>query len=469
MLIYNTLSGRKEELKNTKNRINLFVCGPTVYDYQHIGNAKNYLAFDIIVSYLRSAGYKIFYLQNITDIDDKIIKRAKEDRVSAIKLANKFIKAYLEDMKALGIASVNKYARATKFIKQIVKQVKSLIDKGYAYKAEDGYYFNIAKFKEYGKLSRRTAEQAEDGISRIDEGAHKINKGDFCLWKFYKKSTDEASGEPYWNTFLGIGRPGWHIEDTAITEKFFGAQYDIHGGGLDLKFPHHEAELAQQEAASGLKPFVRFWMHSGLLYINGEKMSKSLNNFITIRDLLKTCPAEVFRYIVLMHHYRSPINYTDSLLSQARKSLSSIKEFMAKLDFAKAQNSKMKMESRTSIGSLLKEADGRFMNAMEDDFNTPSALASIFDLMSALQDKVWTLSSSEAGAVRISINDKLNAFGLSVRPLKIPNNIVKIGKLRERARAHKQFIQSDALRKEIESLGYKAEDTPIGQFIFRTN
>src|SRR3989344_1289996 len=251
MHIFDTLSGRAESVSKAK-RIQMFVCGPTVYDEAHIGHARTYVFFDAAIRYLRSRGWKLFYLQNITDIDDKIIKRAAELGIAPKSLAGKFAKSYLADMKALGVTSVDKYAYATKFIPQIVCQVKALAARGYAYRASDGYYFDIAKFKDYGKLSRRSAEQAESSVSRIDEGIDKKNKGDFCLWKLRQTRTSAdldadqrgKAEEPFWRTELGTGRPGWHIEDTAITEKFFGPQYDIHGGGVDLKFPHHEAEIA---------------------------------------------------------------------------------------------------------------------------------------------------------------------------------------------------------------------------------
>ncbi|MEK7097892.1 MAG: cysteine--tRNA ligase, partial [Patescibacteria group bacterium] len=283
MLIYDTLSGEKKPLPETGGKpLRFFVCGPTVYDYIHIGNARTYSAFDTIVRYLRSRKIKVQYLQNITDIDDKIIKRALEEKKHIKTIANFYSRAYKQDMKSLKIISVNKYAPATRYIRQIVKQVQILTEKGLAYKIEsEGYYFDISKFPEYGKLSRRTSEQAEDSVSRIDEGINKKNRGDFVLWKFSKQN------EPVWKTPLGAGRPGWHIEDTAITEYFFGPQYDLHGGGIDLKFPHHEAEIAQQESASGKKPMVNIWMHAGTLLVRGEKMSKSAGNFITVRDFLK--------------------------------------------------------------------------------------------------------------------------------------------------------------------------------------
>ena len=295
--IYNTLSGKKERLIKPKGRpLRLFVCGPTVYDYSHLGHARTYLAFDIIVRYLNFQGFKVFYVQNITNIDDKIINRAKRLKKQPLALANFFEKKFYEDMKNLKITSVDKYARASDFIPQIIKQIQTLIKKGHAYKIEgDGYYFDLKTFPDYGKLSKRTVLEAEDAVSRIDEGVAKRNKGDFALWKL----TNEKSS---WPTPLGQGRPGWHIEDTAISESFFGPQYDLHGGANELKFPHHEAEIAQQESASGKKPFVKIWIHTGVLFINGKKMSKSLKNFISIHDFLKNKDANLLRWIVLNHH-----------------------------------------------------------------------------------------------------------------------------------------------------------------------
>ena len=333
MKIFNTLSNQKEELELlNKQNIKLFVCGPTVYDYIHIGNARTYLIFDAFARYLRAVGYKVYYLQNITDIDDKIISRAKESGMNVKQIARKFEKEYLLDEKSLGINSVTKHIRATAHIKEIVKQIQTLIEKNYAYKIEnDGYYFDITKFADYGKLSNRTVLQAEDSVSRIDESVGKKNRGDFALWKFYK------DGEPFWKTALGNGRPGWHIEDTAITEKFFGPQYDIHGSAIDLIFQHHEAELAQQEAASEKNPFVKIWMHSGFLNSKGNKMSKSNGAFLTVKDFLKTNDPNILRLISLNHHYRSPIEYSDELVFQTKEQWSNLLQFLAKLNIKKSK------------------------------------------------------------------------------------------------------------------------------------
>ena len=326
MQIYDTLSGKKKELKKPLFKsIKMFVCGPTVYDTPHIGNARTFVTFDILVRYLRSRKFKIFYLQNITDLDDKIINRARENGIIPEQLAKKYEDEFLQTMDQLGVCSVNQYAKATDFIPQIVVQVRKLISKGKAYKIDgDGWYFDISTFPNYGKLSRRTVEQAEDGVSRIDESDKKRNRGDFCLWKFSRALSDAEvkEGEPVFAASIGAGRPGWHIEDTAITESFLGPRYYIHGGAQDLKFPHHEAEIAQQESISGKHPLAKIWMHVGFLKLSGKKMSKSEGNFLTITQLLEKHSPNTFRLLVFSHHYRSPIDYTPSLIKENEKNLS---------------------------------------------------------------------------------------------------------------------------------------------------
>ena len=455
--IYNTLTQQSELIKKTAKSLRLFVCGPTVYDYAHIGNARTYLAFDIIANYLRYRGYRVFYLQNITDIDDKIIKRAREENSSPKAIAKKFEKAYHEDEKKLKINSVDKYARATDFIPQIVKQIQTLIKRGHAYQIRgDGYYFDISTFPDYGKLAKRTVLQAEDAVSRIDEGISKKNKGDFALWKFSK------SGEPFWNTPLGKGRPGWHIEDTAITERHFGPQYDIHGGAVDLKFPHHEAEIAQQEAASRKKPMVKIWMHAGFLLVNGKKMSKSVGNFITVRDLLKKYPPEVLRYIAASHHYRSPIDYNENLANNALKNIKDIEEFSAKLKLIIGRS-----QSKSTIKNIVEKAERDFTAAMDDDFNTPKALAAIFELINQINFGIWNLSKQEAGTIKKWVEQKFAIFKISITPPKIPVKILALAKKRELLRKQRRYLETDNLRKKIEALGYIVEDAPMGPLILK--
>jgi len=468
MLIYNSLTRKKEIIKKPKNKkyIRIFVCGPTVYDYPHLGNARAFLFFDSFVKYIRSTGLKVFYLQNITDIDDKIIQRAQAEKKSWKQIARKFEKIYHQNEKDLNINSINAYGRATEHIKEIVDQVSLLLKKGYAYEIKnDGIYFDISKFKDYGKLSGRNYLMAEDATSRVDNSSNKKNKGDFALWKFSKKN------EPSWKTILGEGRPGWHIEDTAIAVKFFGPQYDIHGGGIDLKFPHHEAEIAQAEGAYGKKPFVKIWIHSGHLLINGEKMSKSLKNYITISEFLKKYEPEVLRLIVLLHHYSSPINLTDELISSTQKSLANIKNFLMKINFVLDKKKKIK-NAKNNIQNTQKEIkilNQKIKEALENDFNTPLALGNIFSFLGDKENKIWDMTSDEVLLIKKTILSQLKNIGLDLRikKEKIPRKIMILVKKRDLFRKNKQFIQSDDLRKKIKSLGYIVEDTRIGTFIYQ--
>lgn len=439
--IYNTLSKKKEVFKPLKNKkVHIFVCGLTVYDYMHIGHAKTYIQFDVIAKYLRFKDYNVFYLQNVTDLDDKIIEKAKKEKTDPIKLARKFEKYYHQDEKNLGISSVTRYAQATNYIKQIVKQVETLINKNYAYKTSDGYYFDIKKFKDYGKLSRRTTIKAEDSVTRIDESVEKRNKGDFALWKFSKK------GEPAWETQLGKGRPGWHIEDTAITETHFGPQYDIHGGARDLIFPHHEAEIAQMESASGKRPMVKYWMHTGFLNVKGRKMSKSLRNFITVQDALKKYNSKTLRFFYLSSHYRSPINFTKKSLEKAKNSLKRLNYFVRAT------------QSGKDDAKLLKQLKDRFFKVMDNDFDTVKALAVIFDFIKKSYKKK---SGGKKTYNFFKEIDKI--FGiLDLKEEKIPAQIKKLIQEREQARKKKDWKKSDQLRKKIKSLGYWVEDTPKG-------
>lgn len=454
--IYNTLSGEKEAFPKTGEKIKMFVCGPTVYGDLHIGNGRTFMNQDLIVRYMRSRNYKIFYLQNITDVDDKIIARAKEEGVSWKVIARRYEKVYKNNLKILGITSIDAHARATDHIPEILKQVQTLIKKGHAYLIpEDGWYFDLSTFPEYGKLSRRTTLQAEDGVTRIDDSDLKRNRGDFCLWKFADLG---AKGEPVWKTPLGAGRPGWHIEDTAITEHYFGPQYDIHGGGIDLKFPHHEAEIAQQESASGKKPFVRVWMHSGFILMNGKKMSKSLGNFLTINDILSKHSPDTFRMMALSAHYRSPMDYTDSVATSAAKNFAEMRAFITRLKFAEKN-------SQGNSTFDLAAHEEKFHAAMEDDFNTPEAMAVIFGLMNEVNKHIWTLSQRDAKAARLWLYGILEMFGFQHIAIKIPSKISRIALKREISRVNKQFTQSDALRKEAEALGYSIEDTPLGPLV----
>ncbi|MEK7664240.1 MAG: cysteine--tRNA ligase [Patescibacteria group bacterium] len=456
--IYNTLSGEKDVLKPfKKNRINLFVCGPTVYDFSHIGHARTYIIFDCFVKYLKQLGFKVFYLQNITDVDDKIILRAKEKEVLPQDLALAYEREYLKDMKAVGITSVSKYARATDYVKETINQIERLLEKGYAYKLDDGVYFDIKKFKNYGELSGRTALQADDAVSRIDYSKGKRNRGDFCLWKLISHKN-----EPGWPSPFGQGRPGWHIEDTAITEKFFGAQYDIHGGGRDLIFPHHEAEVAQIESISGKRPMAKYWMHTGFLTTDGQKMSKSLNNFLTVNNFLKRYPVELLRFYFAKNLWRSPIDYSESSMVEAKYALEKIEEFIRKI-----KNQKLKIKN-TNKKFILKKFKDEFYKNLADDFNTPKAFAVIFNLIkeaNKLLDKN-PLSKKNAKEIYDFFEEINKIFSIidskKLKQSSIPEEVKSLLKGRENYRKNKEWDKADEVRKEIEKYRYAIEDTKDG-------
>jgi cysteinyl-tRNA synthetase len=460
--IFNTLTGRKDLFKPRKGKnVNLFVCGPTVYDYSHLGHARTYVAFDCFVKYLKQAGHKVFYLQNITDLDDKIIARAREKGVGPKDLALAFEKEYLKDMKALGVSSVSKYARATAHIKEIISQTARLIKKGCAYEIkEDGIYFDISKFRNYGKLAGRTALDAEDSVTRIDYSSKKRNRGDFCIWKF--KQQEE---EPSWKSLFGEGRPGWHIEDTAITEKFFGPQYDIHGGGRDLLFPHHEAEVSIMESISGKSPLVRYWMHTGSLTVGGQKMSKSLGNFILLNDFLKRWQANYLRFFVAKNLWHSPVDFSESVMIEVKSAVNKVEEFLRKV---KTQKSKAKNSSATA--KKIKDFKNNFYAELADDFNTPKAFAVMFDFIKDTNKLLEKEKISKKEAVEIykffeEINKIFGFIDFKKVNKVIPAKIKKLAQDREKFRQNKEWDKADHARKEIEKQGYTVEDTSSGPVV----
>ena len=442
--VYNTLTGVKERLRTLRpGKIDLFVCGPTVYDYPHLGHAKTYTQFDFIVRYLRHKGYEVFYLQNITDIDDKIIRRAGERGVGWDELAREFESIYLEDMAALGNTSVSRYARATDYIDQIVSQVERLMEKGFAYRNGAGIYYDLARFPDYGKLSGRTESREEDAVSRVDDGAGKRNWNDFCLWKAAK------DGEPSWDTPLGSGRPGWHIEDTAITEAFFGAQYDAHGGAVDLIFPHHEAEIAQMEAISGLKPLVGHWLHTGFLNTGSRKMSKSLGNFTTIREALRLYGARVLRFFFLSSHYRAAIDFTESSLEQARGALARIDEFIFRVDPELDDAGALEETER------LRRA---VYGALDDDFNTPRAFAAVFDFI-----RVRNVRGKSGRRCQELFRELDGLFGIiDFNMPGVESEIMKLIAERQEHRTHRTYAEADEIRSRLLALGIQLYDTAEG-------
>jgi len=436
MKIFNTLSRKKEIFRPRQDRkVNLFVCGPTVYDLPHIGHARVYIVFDTFVKFLRFLGYRVFFLMNITDVDDKIINRAKAEQKTPQEIARKFEKAFYQDLKNLKINSVNKFARASRFIPKIISQIKKLIAKGYAYIARDGsVYFRTTKFSNYGQLSGQKLSE----LKSFEPGELKESPLDFALWKAKKEPA-----EPSWKAPWSEGRPGWHIEDTAITETFFGVQYDVHGGGLDLIFPHHECEIAQQEAASGKKPFVKYWMHVGLLLVNGEKMSKSLGNFITIRDFLQKEPARFLRFFILSHHYRSPIDYNEQVYQSLKKDYFLLNEKVAKLTQIKTSG-----KQKYSLKDLVRKV----IKPLEDDFNTHLALSNLFSILNDLEALIEENDLQNENRLEILKTlkkiDKIFSVIFPWKSLTLKEK--KLISEREKYRQAKNYQKADEIRKILE-------------------
>jgi cysteinyl-tRNA synthetase len=460
--LFNTMSGKVEPFTTrVKNQVNIYVCGPTVYDYSHIGHAKTYMAFDLITRYLKYKGYEINYVVNITDIDDKIIKRAKESGMDSMELAKKFTKVFLDDMHALGIKDADVYPTVSGHIPEIIEIIQTLIRKEFAYVVEGDVYFAVSKVEDYGKLSNQTLDTIKSG-TRIDVDKRKKNPADFALWKTSKE------GEPSWNSPWGKGRPGWHIECSAMSTKYLGQQIDIHGGGRDLIFPHHENELAQSEAYSGKKPFTSYWLHTGFLTINGEKMSKSLGNFITIQDLLDTLDAEVFRLFILSTHYRKPVNFTQKTLQHQKQSLRRIYNTINNLNLQiqNAQEFETLAQNEEVLLQQVSKVKAKIINAMDDDFNTPKALAEFHNLIKS-GNKAIAIKMSKATLTEVLkiIMEIAHLFGLFERKREIetlPEAIQSLITEREIARTKKDWKKADAIRLKLKALGIILEDKSDG-------
>jgi len=459
IVIYDTLSKEKKKIEKTNEPIRLFVCGPTVYDFSHIGHARTYIAFDMFVKYLRSQGYAVQYLQNITDLDDKIIQRAKETNSSPTQLASQFELEYLRDMADLSITSVDTYARATDYIPAIIEQISLLIEKEYAYTTSGSVYYRVSKFLDYGKLSGQKREGLQEGAGHGNEGEDdKENPEDFVIWKLSKED------EPQWESPWGMGRPGWHVEDTAITYSVFGsAQYEMHGGARDLIFPHHESEIALMEAAYGVAPMVGIWMHTGFLNVGGEKMSKSLGNFVTIRDILGTYTPEVLRMFFSTRHYRSALDYTGEALNEAQASHTRLLTFWRRVSEADADKP----------AGRAQEYITDFWSQLEDDFNTPQAFASLFELIN-YANKAFdeqNLGQQEARII-LGFLEKMNdIFGLVSKDdlveEDVPEEVRELMQKREDARERRDWEEADVLRNKIEAAGYEIGDSADGPILRR--
>lgn len=451
--IHNTITRKKEDfVPITPGEIGMYVCGVTVYDLCHIGHARTFVSFDMIVRYLRYLGYKVKYVRNITDIDDKIIKRAQEKGVAAKELAEHFIGEMYADFDALNIARPDIEPRATENIDAIIALVQRLIDKGHAYVADNGdVMFALDSFKNYGRLSGQKLDELNAG-ARVAVEKTKRNPFDFVLWKMSKE------GEPAWDSPWGAGRPGWHIECSAMNSKILGTTFDIHGGGSDLIFPHHENEIAQSCCAFDTK-YVNYWMHSGMVMINKEKMSKSLNNFFTIRDVLKEYDAETVRYFLISAQYRSALNYSQENLDSARTALSRLYTALKNVKVAAPQGGEEYVE--------------RFKAAMDDDFNTPAALAVLFDLAKAINTAKDEAEASGlagrlvelGGILGILYQDPVKFLQSGAAASGADDEVAKIEALieqRKQARANKDYAAADAARNELTAMGIVLEDGPNG-------
>jgi cysteinyl-tRNA synthetase len=467
--VFNTLTKKKEVFKPFKGKkVNMFVCGQTVYDDAHLGHAKTYINFDIIVRWLRYKGFKVFYVQNITDIDDKIINRAKEKNTTWDKLAGFYTKRFFEDMEMLGVKqNVDLFPKSSEFIPQIIEQIQQLIDKGYAYMVDGDIYYDVSKFKDYTKLSGMSLKELKK--HRIEPDPRKRNPYDFSLWKSAKE------GEPYWegvievygNKVLLKGRPGWHIEDTAMTVSIFGPQYDLHGGATELIFPHHTNEIAQAEAATGKKPFVKYWLHSGVLYIKGEKMSKSLKNFITIREILKKFDPEVLRMYYASTHYRKPLEFDESKLILAKNRLEKLYNTLENIAKAKIKNEITSREK--AFERKIERYKKKFEAAMDDDFNTPKALSVLFALSKDI-NKFLQKRKEINRKLKIKLASTLRELGYifgilqkRIKKGKIPEEVLKLIKEREKLRKKGDFAAADQIRDQLKKeFGIVLEDTPEG-------
>lgn len=457
MKIYNTLTRKKEEfIPMDKNNVKMYSCGPTVYDYFHIGNARPFIIFDTMRRYLEYLGYKVTFVQNFTDIDDKMIKRANDEGITVKDLGDRFIKEYFEDSHALGIHEATIHPKATENIDAIIDIVKKLVDKGYAYEVDGNVYFSTKKFREYGKLSKQPLEDLEAG-ARIDVSEHKRDAMDFALWKAQKP------GEPAWESPWGMGRPGWHIECSAMANKYLGETIDLHSGGQDLIFPHHENEIAQSECANG-KPFAHYWMHNGYININNQKMSKSLGNFFTVRDIRKKYDSEVIRFFMLSAHYRNPINFADTLMDQAKSAVERVYTCIENLEFL-LENAAQTADTDEAVYKKLDEFKQKYMDAMDDDLNTAGAIAAIFDIVYFANTELSAQNSKTAIQKTLDLIHELgDVLGLFTKSTKksIDNEIEALIEERNKARQEKNWAKADEIRDKLKEMNIVLKDTPNG-------
>lgn len=458
MKIFNTMTRRKEEfVPLDKNEVKIYACGPTVYNYIHIGNARPLCVFDVLRRYLEYRGYNVRFVQNFTDVDDKIIKRANEEGLSFEEVSKKYIEEFWTDAHGLNFKDATVHPKATENIDEIINIIKTLEEKGYAYAVDGDVYYRTLKFKDYGKLSHQPIEDLQSG-ARIAIGEKKENPLDFALWKAAKE------GEPYWDSPWGKGRPGWHIECSAMNKRYLGDSIDIHCGGKDLVFPHHENEIAQSEAANDA-PFAKYWMHNGYINVDNVKMSKSLGNFKTVREIANVYGYEVIRYFLISSHYRSPINYSIDIIEQCQSALDRLYTCRESLDFA-IKNAKSDINDDEEILKLIASAKEEFIKAMDDDLNTADGIAAVYNLVSTINTEIINkeVSLNVCKKAAEMFDELTGVLGLlyNRKSNDIDDDIEKLIEQRQTARANKDWATADKIRDELKAKGIILKDTPQG-------
>lgn len=460
MRIYNTLSGKKEELVPLREgEISMYVCGPTVYNFFHIGNARPLVVFDTMRRYLQYRGYKVKYVQNFTDVDDKIINRAREEGCTAPEISEKYIEEYFKDTAALNVKKADVHPKVSEHIPEIMKFVKDLVDESFAYEADGDVYFSTRKFPEYGKLSGQNIDDLESG-ARIAIGEVKKDPLDFALWKGRKEE-----GEIAWESPWGMGRPGWHIECSAMAKKHLGATIDIHAGGQDLQFPHHENEIAQSECCNGA-PFARYWMHNAYITMNRQKMSKSKGNFFTVRDIRKTYTGEEIRFFLLSGHYRSPIDFGEDLMKQARASLERLHNCKENLLYLTESGKAGDMTaSEKEVRDGYETYRNRFIDVMDDDLNTADGISVVFELVTAINSAVRADTTVEFAKKSLeTLMEFADVLGILQveEDNSVDEEIRKLVDERQQARKDKNFARADEIRDMLRERGITLKDTPQG-------
>lgn len=464
MKVYNSLTRKKEEfVPASREEVKIYVCGPTVYNFFHLGNARPFVVFDTLRRYLEFSGYNVNFVQNFTDVDDKIINRAKEENLTAMEVSDKYIEEYYKDAKALNIRKATVHPRVSENIPQIIEFVQALIDKGYAYEVDGDVYYSTRKFADYGKLSKQNIEELEAG-ARIMVEEKKKDPMDFALWKARKEESEIA-----WESPWGMGRPGWHIECSAMSKRYLGPTLDIHAGGQDLQFPHHENEIAQSEACNGVE-YSKYWMHNGYITIDKEKMSKSLGNFFTVREILEKYKGEVVRFFLLSGHYRSPIDYNHDLMEMAKASLGRMENAKSNLEFLiENGHGEMTEDEKKTLEGFDRYRE-EFVKAMDDDLNTADAISAIFELVTAINTAVRDGASREFAEKSLEkLLTLAHVLGLleAEESNEIDEEIQKLVDERQQARKEKNFARADEIRDILKEKGYVLKDTPQGVQILK--